>query len=81
VTAAVAGLVTAEERAQPGAALDRVLATLLHGEATAATRGVLTAHLDDARIIRTPADDRGHPDTDIETLAALVLGSPEFQRR
>ncbi|MEX2147302.1 MAG: DUF1800 domain-containing protein [Candidatus Rokuibacteriota bacterium] len=81
VTAGVASLVTDQERARPGATLDRLLATLLHGEATADTRAVLTAHLDDARITRKTADDRGHPDTDIETLAALVLGSPEFQRR
>jgi uncharacterized protein (DUF1800 family) len=81
VTAEVASLVTAEERVRPGAALDRLLATLLHGEATAETRAVLTAHLDDAQIIRKTADDRGAADTDIEKLAALVLGSPEFQRR
>ena len=81
VTAPVASLVTADERARPRAALDRLLATLLHGEATAETRAVLTAHLDDAELIRKTADDRGPADTDIEKLAALVLSSPEFQRR
>jgi hypothetical protein len=81
VTADVAALVTAEERARPGAALDRLLDTLLHGAATAETRAVLMTHLDDAQIIRKTADDRGPADTDIDKLAALVLGSPEFQRR
>jgi uncharacterized protein DUF1800 len=81
VTAAVANLVGAEERARPGAALERLLGVVLHGEATSDTRAVLTAHLDDAQIIRKTADDRGPADTDIEKLAALVLGSPEFQRR
>jgi uncharacterized protein (DUF1800 family) len=81
VTAGVAALVTAQERVRPGAALDRLLDILLHGAATPETRAVLTAHLDDAQIIRKTADDRGPADTDIEKLAALVLGSPEFQRR
>jgi uncharacterized protein (DUF1800 family) len=81
VTTAVAGLVTAEERARPGAALERLLDRLLQGETTSATRAVLTAHLDDAQIIRKTSDDRGPADTDVEKLTALVLGSPEFQRR
>ena len=81
VTTAVAGLVTAEERARPDAVLERLLDRLLHGETTSNTRAVLTAHLDDAQIIRKTSDDRGPADTDVEKLAALVLGSPEFQRR
>ncbi len=81
VTTAVARLVTAEERVRPGAALERLLDRLLHGETTSDTRAVLTAHLDDAQIIRKTSDDRGPADTDVEKLAALVLGSPEFQRR
>ena len=32
-------------------------------------------------IVRLTADDRGPANTDVEKLAALVLGSPEFQRR
>ena len=81
VTTAVANLVTAEERARPGAALERLLDRLLHGQTTSDTRAILTAHLDDAQIIRKTSDDRGPADTDVEKLAALVLGSPEFQRR
>jgi uncharacterized protein (DUF1800 family) len=81
VTTGVAAAVAPEDRARPDAVLDRLLEVLVHGRATAETRAVLAAHLDDARIVRKTADDRGPADTDIETLAALVLGSPEFQRR
>ena len=67
--------------ARPHAALERLLDRLLHGETSSDTRAVLTTHLDDAQIIRKTSDDRGPADTDVEKLAALVLGSPEFQRR
>ncbi|MBI2205344.1 MAG: DUF1800 domain-containing protein [Candidatus Rokubacteria bacterium] len=56
-------------RQRPDEVLDRVLASVLHGAATPETRAVLTAQLGD----RERAD--------VETLTALVLGSPEFQRR
>jgi hypothetical protein len=42
---------------------------------------VLTAQLGDPRVTRLTSDDRGPADTDVATLLALVLGSPEFQRR
>jgi uncharacterized protein (DUF1800 family) len=71
----------AADRAAPEAALDRLLATLLHGEATAHTRAVLTAQLAHPEIRRQTPDDRGPADTDVAKLAALVIGSPEFQRR
>ena len=76
-----AAAVPPAERARPDAVLDRLLDTLVHGKARPETRAVLAAQLDDARIIRKTADDRGPADTDIDTLAALVLASPEFQRR
>jgi uncharacterized protein (DUF1800 family) len=79
------------ERSRPGDVLDRLLTAVLHGAATDRTRAVLTAQLDNPEITRTTADDRvvsddaasvgRQPATDIEKLAALVLGSPEFQRR
>ena len=71
----------AVDRAAPEATLARVLASLLHGEPSAQTRSVLTARLGDPEIRRQTADDRGPADTDVEKLAALVIGSPEFQRR
>ena len=42
--------------------------------------GVVT-QFDDAEITRAARDDRGPANTDVEKVAALVLGSPEFQRR
>jgi len=54
---------------------------VLHGAATPQTRTVLTAQLESPEITRTTGDDRVASDTDVEKLAALVLGSPEFQRR
>jgi len=69
------------DRAAPEAALDRLLVTLLHGDASAQTRSVLIAQLANPEIRRQTPDDRGPADTDVEKLAALVIGSPEFQRR
>ena len=71
----------AVDRVAPEATLARVLVSLLHGEPSAQTRSVLTAQLADPEIRRQTADDRGPADTDVEKLAALVIGSPEFQRR
>jgi hypothetical protein len=42
---------------------------------------VLAAQLDSPEITRVTAYDRVAKDTDVEKMAALVLGSPEFQRR
>ena len=69
------------DRARPAAVLDRLVAVVLHGEASSRTRQVLGAQLDSPEIVRATADDRGPRNTDVEKLAALVLGSPEFQRR
>jgi uncharacterized protein (DUF1800 family) len=69
------------DRSQPDHVLDRLLAVVLHGEVTPQTRAVLRAQLDSPEITRTTAYDRVPKETDVEKLAALVLGSPEFQRR
>ena len=71
----------AVDRAAPDAALERLLAALLHGTASAQTRAVLVAQLASPEIRRQTPDDRGPANTDVEKLAALVIGSPEFQRR
>ena len=77
----VAGFLANTDRTQPAQVLDRLLAVVLHGEASARTRAVLAAHLESPEITRTTTYDRVAKDTDVEKLAALVLGSPEFQRR
>jgi len=77
----VGALVAGVDRRQPGAVLERLLATLLHERVSPATREVLKAQLATPVITRLTLDDRGPADTDVAKLAALVLGSPEFQRR
>ena len=74
-------LVSGADRSEPAQVLDRLLTVVLHGAATANTRAVLAAQLESPEITRTTADDRVTRDTDVAKLAALVLGSPEFQRR
>lgn len=69
------------DRRQPAAVLQRLLTTLLNGRVSEETRGVLTAQLGLSDITRLTGDDRGPANTDVAKLAALVLGSPEFQRR
>lgn len=77
----VAGFLANTDRTQPAQVLDRLLAVVLHGEASARTRAVLAGQLESPEITRTTTYDRVAKDTDVEKLAALVLGSPEFQRR
>ena len=74
-------LVGGLDRRRPEAVLDRLLALTLHGQASARTREILSAQLRDPAIVRQTVDDRGPANTDVEKLLALVLGSPEFQRR
>jgi uncharacterized protein (DUF1800 family) len=71
----------AVDRTRPAAVLDRIIAVVLHGDVSPRTREVLGSQLDSPEIVRATADDRGPRNTDVEKLAALVLGSPEFQRR
>jgi hypothetical protein len=61
--------------------LDGLLASILHGQVSPQTRTVLVAQLEHPEIRRQTPDDRGAPDPDVPRLAALVIGSPEFQRR
>jgi len=77
----LARAVGSADRRKPDQVLDALLRSVLHGQATLQTRSVLAAQLDDPEITRATRDDRGPANTDVEKLAALVLGSPEFQRR
>lgn len=74
-------VVAGADRGQPAQVLDRLLVAVLHGAASPETRAVLSAQLESPEITRVTAYDRVAKDTDVEKLAALVLGSPEFQRR
>ena len=75
----LARAVGSADRRRPERVLDVLLGAVLQGEATPETRSVLAAQLDNPEITRATMDDRTN--TDVEKLAALVLGSPEFQRR
>jgi uncharacterized protein (DUF1800 family) len=74
-------LTAGADRSRPEAVLDRLLGALVHGGVSDATRAVLTEQLGDSQITQLTVDDRGPARTDVVKLAALVLGSPEFQRR
>jgi len=77
----LAPLTASADRSRPAAVLEQLVATVLHGNVTTETRAVLTSQLDTPEITRLTTDDRGPANTDAEKLLALVLGSPEFQRR
>jgi uncharacterized protein (DUF1800 family) len=77
----LAPAIAGADLSQPQQVLDRLVAAVLHGEMTAETRKTLAAELDSPEITRVRDDDRLPQNTDVDKLAALVLGSPEFQRR
>jgi hypothetical protein len=77
----LAELVNGTDRRQPRQVLDRLVTVVLHDQVSRETRAVLAAQLDSPGITRATPYDQVAKDTDVEKLAALVLGSPEFQRR
>jgi uncharacterized protein (DUF1800 family) len=77
----LARAVGSADRRKPEQVLDALLRSVLQGQGTPQTRAVLAAQIDKPEITRATMDDRGPVNTDVEKLAALVLGSPEFQRR
>jgi uncharacterized protein (DUF1800 family) len=81
VSVGLPSLVAGADPRSPEAVLDRLLTALVAGQAGPGTRAVLAAQLDDPQITRLSPDDRGPANTDVAKLAALVIGSPEFQRR
>jgi uncharacterized protein (DUF1800 family) len=72
--------VAGADRGSPTQLLDRLLAGLLHDQVSPQTRQTLVRQLADSEIARATPDDRT-VNPDVEKIAALVLGSPEFQRR
>ena len=81
VSVGLPSLVAGADPRSPEAVLDRLLAALVADQAGPGTRAVLAAQLNDPQITRLSPDDRGPANTDVAKLAALVIGSPEFQRR
>jgi uncharacterized protein (DUF1800 family) len=81
VSVALPALVAGADPSSPPAVLDRLLASIVADQPTRETRAVLTAQLTEPQITRLSPDDRGPANTDVAKLAALVIGSPEFQRR
>ncbi len=67
-------------RGSPAQVLDRLLAGLVYSQVSPETRETLTRQMKDPEISRATLDDR-ITGPDVEKIAALVLGSPEFQRR
>jgi uncharacterized protein (DUF1800 family) len=81
VSIALPTLVAGADPGSPAAVLDRLLVAIVADRAGPETRAVLTAQLREPQITRLSPDDRGPANTDVAKLAALVIGSPEFQRR
>jgi uncharacterized protein (DUF1800 family) len=81
VSVALPALVAGADPSSPSAVLDRLLASIVAEQPAPETRAVLTAQLSEPQITRLSPDDRGPANTDVAKLAALVIGSPEFQRR
>ena len=76
----VVDLAAGADRRRRDEVLDRLLAGLLQGRAPAGTRAVLARQLDGG-VARVAAGDRAMSDAEVQKVAALVIGSPEFQRR
>ena len=76
----VPGLLGTEARSDPKIALDDAIAKLLNGNASQQTRATLEKQLDDPQILQASLDDKVRQ-INVGTVAGLVLGSPEFQRR
>jgi uncharacterized protein (DUF1800 family) len=81
VTVELPALVAGIDPRSPAAVLDHLLATIVANQAGPETRAVLAAQLTDPQITGLSREDRGPANTDVAKLAALVIGSPEFQRR
>src|SRR4030095_14575351 len=81
VTVDLAPLVAGSDPRSPADVLDRLLGAIVRDHARPAARPARAAQRADPQITRLSSDDRGPASTDVAKLAALVIGSPEFQRR
>jgi uncharacterized protein (DUF1800 family) len=66
--------------ADPESALDSAIATLLDNDVAAQTRATLQKQLVDPQVLQASLDDQVKQ-INVGTVAGLVLGAPEFQRR
>jgi uncharacterized protein (DUF1800 family) len=76
----IASLVGPEAAGNPNGALDRTIQVLLNGDVSAQTRSTLEKQLNDPQVIEAKLDDPIKK-INVGTVAGLVLGAPEFQRR
>jgi uncharacterized protein (DUF1800 family) len=76
----IPALVGPEATNNPNGALDRTIKILLNGDVSAQTRSTLEKQLNDPQVIEAKLDDPIRK-INVGTVAGLVLGAPEFQRR
>jgi uncharacterized protein (DUF1800 family) len=76
----IATLVGGDAVNDPNRALDRAIKVLLNGDISAQTRSTLEKQLNDPEVIEAKLDDPIKK-INVGTVAGLVLGAPEFQRR
>jgi uncharacterized protein (DUF1800 family) len=76
----VASLMGSGATTDPHTALDRAISTLLNGDVSQGTRATLEKQLDNPQVLQAKLDDPVRQ-ISVGTVAGLVLGAPEFQRR
>jgi uncharacterized protein (DUF1800 family) len=76
----ISSLLGGDGSATPDAVLDSAVTVLLSGEASPQTRETLEKQMKDPRVLQARLDDPvSH--VNVNMIAGLVLGAPEFQRR
>jgi uncharacterized protein (DUF1800 family) len=76
----IATLIGSDSVNDPNGALDRAIKVLLNGDISAQTRSTLEKQIYDPQVIEAKLDDP-IKQVNVGTVAGLVLGAPEFQRR
>ena len=76
----IPSLLGVQPGSDPEAALDDAIAALLHSDVAPQTRSTLQKQLSDPQVLQASLDDQVKQ-VSLGTVAGLVLGAPEFQRR
>jgi uncharacterized protein (DUF1800 family) len=76
----IAAVIGVDDVNNPNGALDRAIKVLLNGDISAQTRNTLEKQIYDPQVIEAKLDDPIKK-VNVGTVAGLVLGAPEFQRR